>query len=76
MTAASLTRPALVSLNRNGLTGAVVRPPVHWHKDNEDKLLAQIAEYYVQNKENLSSFKYSDACKPSGYVLDKKKSKV
>ena len=53
-----------------------MRPPVHWHKDNEDKLLAQIAEYYVQNKENLSSFKYSDACKPSGYVLNKKKSKV
>ena len=63
---------SMVSLTRTSLTRVVVPPPVHWNKDDEDKLLGQIAEYYCKNKENLSRFSYADACKPSGYKLNKK----
>ena len=56
------------SLTRTSLTRVVVPPPVHWHRDDEDKLLDQIAEHYSKNREILSNFKYADAC-PSGYEL-------
>ena len=62
-----------LSTTRNSVTRVGVPQQVRWHTHDENKWLNQIAEYYLQNKENFLSDGYAEACEPSGYVLTKRK---